>query len=115
MQFTVRLAIGVPEGARRPPTVLVMSDDENWRAATRRALEQEGYQVLAARHAGQALVTAVRHAAPIDLLVSDGARGCRSDFSPRLFAENPQMRLLHLGARPRTREDLLASVSGALA
>jgi DNA-binding NtrC family response regulator len=114
MQFTVRLAIDMGERAPRLPTVLVISDDGDWRAVLRRTLEEEGYQVLAARHAGHALVTALRYAGRIDLLVSDGAHGCRrSDFSPRIFAEHPRMRLLHLDARPRTREELLAAVTGA--
>lgn len=114
MQFTVRLAID-PERARRLPTVLVMSDDEDWRAVLRRALEQEGYQVLTARHPGHALVTAVRHAGRIDLLVSDDHGGCRPrDLSPQLFAENPRMRVLHLDARPRSRDELIAAVTGAI-
>lgn len=109
MQF-VRVTIDVAERAPKEPTVLVMSEDPDWRAVLRRVLEQEGYRVLDARHAGHALVASMRHEGTIDLLVTDGAQGRRrSDFAPKLFRDNPAMRLVHLEERPATREDLLKS------
>lgn len=114
MQFTVRLAIDVAEGARRQPTVLVMSEDQDWCAALRRVLEQEGYAVLTARHAGHALVTSMRHPGRVDLLVSDGGQGRRrSDLPLGIFRDNPGLRLLHLDQRPGTREQLLEAISRA--
>src|SRR5512134_2939092 len=110
MQF-VRVTIDVVGRAPKQPTVLVISEDPDWRAVLRRVLEQEGYRVLDARHAGHALIASMRHEGTIDLLLTDGAQGRRrSDFAPKMFSDNPAMRLVHLEERPRTRDDLLKSL-----
>ncbi len=110
MQVTLRLAIGAADPGARTPTVLVMSDDADWRAAVRRVLEQEGYRVLAARHPGQALVQCMRHDGQIDLLLTDGDQGQRRTDFPGIFRDHPRAQLLLLRARPATREDLVAAI-----
>jgi CheY-like chemotaxis protein len=110
----VRLAIEVAERAPRLPTVLVVSEDRDWRAVLRRVLEQEGYRVLAARHAGHALITCVRYEGQVDLLLSDDEAGCsRSDLPIRLLKDHPRLRVLELQRRPRSREELVAIVNAA--
>jgi PAS domain S-box-containing protein len=59
---------GVPRGNE---TILVVEDDEAVRAMTCRALERQGYTVLAAGGAREALQIADAHAAEIALLVTD--------------------------------------------
>jgi CheY-like chemotaxis protein len=114
MQVTVRVAVKVAESATRTPTILVMSDDPDWRATAMRVLEQEGYRVLEARHAGQALVESTRHQGSVDLLLTDGDQGQRrSDFT-RIFRDHPGATLLHLPARPPTRDDLVSAVKTAI-
>jgi CheY-like chemotaxis protein len=111
----VRFAIEVAERPPRVPTVLVVSDDRDWRAVLRRVLEQEGYRVLAARHAGHALITCVRFEGEVDLLLSyASADGSRSDLPIRLLRDHPRLRVLELERRPRSREELVLTVKAAL-
>jgi CheY-like chemotaxis protein len=115
MPVTVRFTVDVVERAPRPPTVLVMSDDKDWRAMLRRVLEEQGCRVLTARHAGDALVASMRHDGTVDLLLTDGNQGLRlADFPRRIFGDNPGLRLVHLERRPLTRDRLIAELSGAL-
>lgn len=114
MQITVRLAIDVAEPAPRTPTVLLMSEDREWREAAGRALEREGFRVLPARHAGQALVESMRHPGAVDLLLTDGEQGLRRSDFPAIFRDHPQAALLHLHTRPRSRDELLAAVTAAI-
>jgi PAS domain S-box-containing protein len=55
----------------RRTTLLLVEDDDDARQALRDCLEDAGYAVLAAARPSQALELATRHAAPIDLVVSD--------------------------------------------
>jgi PAS domain S-box-containing protein len=57
------------EGAVRSATVLVVDDDAEARALTRRALEAAGHEVVEARHGGEGLERA--RAKPPDLIVLD--------------------------------------------
>ncbi len=56
-----------------PPveTILLVEDEPPIRRLIRRALEGQGYQVLAVPNGQQAMVVAERHASEIDLLVTD--------------------------------------------
>ena len=103
MQVTVRHAA----------TVLVMSADHDWQADVRRVLEREGYGVLAARHAGHALVTCVRHSGPVDLVIADGSLSAENGLAP-LTREQPGLRQLVLDRRPATSDELLGAVRAAL-
>lgn len=115
MQVTVRVAIEVAEPSAGLPTVLVVSEDPDWREAAGRALERGGYAVLGARHIGHALVTCVRHTGHVDLLLTEGPCGRRrTDIPQRILAQHPGIRLLHFDARPASSEALTAAVAAAL-
>lgn len=115
MDATVRLSIDVKSRGQRPTFVMLVSGDADRLSMMRRVLEQEGYGVLEARHPGHALVTAMRHRGPLDLLLADEGDGSgRPEFPVSLFRERPAMKLLRLEAGPHTREELLDSVRAAL-
>ena len=52
-------------------TILLVEDDESVRELNGDVLRENGYIVLDARHAGEALVVAERHPGPIHLLLTD--------------------------------------------
>jgi len=65
-----------PETASAPDdrateTILLVEDEDVVRDLTCEVLEERGYTVLAARHAGEALLIAERHPGPIDMLLTD--------------------------------------------
>jgi CheY-like chemotaxis protein len=61
-----------PAAEPRPTeTVLLVEDEDVVRDLAREVLEEGGYAVLAARHAGEALLIAERHPGPIHLLLTD--------------------------------------------
>ncbi len=114
MQVTVRIPINEANAVSRR-TILLLSEDPDWRSAVERVLGEEGHRVLSARHPGQALVESMRHDGRIDLLVTDGDHGRqRCDFPARIFADHPRAKLLHFSARPRTREELVAAINATL-
>jgi two-component system cell cycle sensor histidine kinase/response regulator CckA len=57
--------------ARPVATILIAEDEPSVLAMVERALSQRGYRVLAARDGVEALDVLRRHAAPVDLLVTD--------------------------------------------
>ena len=88
-----------PRPERRPvETILLAEDDEVVRDLAREILEAQGYTVLAARHAGEALLIAERHAGPIHLLVTDvvmphmGGR----ELAERVGPLRPGMKVLYV-------------------
>jgi two-component system cell cycle sensor histidine kinase/response regulator CckA len=91
--------VAVPEGAEIPrgsETILVVEDEESVRALARKILERNGYTVLEAGHAEEALLTCARHAGPIHLVVTDvvmpGVSG--RELAERLLALHSDMRVL---------------------
>ncbi len=61
-----------PSGRRRDgETVLVVEDDPQVLAVTRRALAQAGYRVLVAGNGGEAIEVVRQEAGPLDLVVTD--------------------------------------------
>ncbi len=114
MQVIVRVPIEVAERASQTATILLLSDDTEWRATVERVLGQEGYRVVSVRHTGQALVESIRLNASIDLLLTDGDQGQRRSDFPRIFKDHPRAALLHLRARPHTRDELLGAVESSL-
>ncbi|MGA3124625.1 MAG: sigma-54 dependent transcriptional regulator [Polyangiaceae bacterium] len=60
-----------PPGTPAPRTVLVVDDEKNIRRALQLVLEGEGYRVLGAETAGQALAVLVSPETPVDLVVLD--------------------------------------------
>jgi len=79
-------------------TVLVAEDQDDVRALTKRVLEREGYEVLAAASGGDALVVAACYAGRIHLLLTDvvmpGLSG--RDVAERLGASRPGIRVLFM-------------------
>jgi DNA-binding response OmpR family regulator len=109
--------IDVAHPQTTPRTVLVLLDDQDWRDVVCRALEQEGYAVLTARHAGHALLMCARHEGAIDLLITDEVTpdGRGRTIARTLRAEQPGMRSLLFGRRPVERDSLVTAVRSALA
>jgi CheY-like chemotaxis protein len=85
-------------GGPRDGTVLVVEDEPGVRALVCRTLEREGCTVLAATDGEAALETALTHAGPIDLVVTDvvmprlGGR----ELAARLIASRPGLRFLFI-------------------
>jgi PAS domain S-box-containing protein len=77
-------------------TVLLVEDDDAVRQLNLEVLTSAGYQTLEARHAGEALVIAERHAGPIHLLISDVVMPHMSgpELVDRLAAVRPGVRVL---------------------
>ncbi|HUS62106.1 MAG TPA: ATP-binding protein, partial [Acidimicrobiales bacterium] len=86
---------GLPDDEGRH-TILVVEDEDAVLALTIRILEQEGYAVLAARSAEEALTISREHEGPIELLLSDvvmtGMRG--DDLARAIMTERPDCRVL---------------------
>ena len=80
------------------PTVLVVEDEDSIRRLVRGALEAEGYAVLEAPGADEALRACGEHPGPIDLVLSDvimpRVRG--DQLVPQLLARRPGMRALYM-------------------
>jgi PAS domain S-box-containing protein len=89
-------AFALHSGGRE--TVLVVEDQDEIRDLMRRVLEEGGYEVLAARHGREALVSAQRHEGPIDLLVTDvvmpGMSG--ADVASELSKARPELSVLYV-------------------
>jgi PAS domain S-box-containing protein len=93
-QTPARAVSAVPAGRA---TILLVDDDPYVSAAAKRALERAGYVVLAATNGREALVTIDRHAATIDLVITDlvmpemGGR----ELARRLATSRPGLRVLY--------------------
>ncbi|HXF96089.1 MAG TPA: PAS domain S-box protein [Gemmatimonadales bacterium] len=88
--------------ARGTETVLLAEDEDAVRHLAQRALEREGYTVLAAPDAAGALQAAEGRQAPIHLLVTDvvmpGMGG--RELAQRLLAQRPGLRVLYISGYP---------------
>jgi signal transduction histidine kinase/CheY-like chemotaxis protein len=88
-----RSVAAVPNGQA---TLLVVDDDPQVLAASRRALERAGYVVLSANNGWEALAMARLHGKSVDLVITDlvmpemGGR----ELARQLTAERPEIRLL---------------------
>ena len=83
-------------------TVLVVEDETGVRSLMRTALERQGYVVLEANDASDALRIATTHQGPIDLLLSDvvmpGLNG--PDLAQRIVRVRPTIRILYVSGFP---------------
>jgi len=93
-------------------TILVVEDEEVVRTLTCRLLSANGYQVLAASHAEEALKISRRYEGTIHLLLTDiimpGPTG--PELARRLLVERPDTRVLYMSGypnRPGTELELL--------
>ncbi|MGI5863567.1 MAG: response regulator [Myxococcales bacterium] len=83
-------------------TVLVAEDEPGVRAIIRRVLVRNGYRVLEAGDGLEALSTALGHAGPIDVLVTDLVMPKLSgaELAERLQQVRPNLKILFLSAYP---------------
>ena len=82
----------------KPVTVLLVEDEDAVRRSLQETLEQYGYQVLAARSGPEALELSRKHAAVVDLLITDlvlpGPSG--REVAEELLKQRPGMRVLYI-------------------
>jgi CheY-like chemotaxis protein len=100
----------IPRPATHRATVLVAEDEPMVRDLVQRILGRAGYEVLVAADGLAALKLAERHAAVIELLVTDvvmpnlGGR----DLARRILATHPRLPVLFLSGYAHDSDDLLA-------
>ena len=121
----VSIPFDTPDSTPPRPTVLIITGDPDLRAAAARALDSEGYEVLAASHSGHAILrclTALRVDAVVVELSMDDTSG--PALAERLRRHHPGALALYLAqsgtperenvlVRPFTRDDLVTRL-GAL-
>jgi PAS domain S-box-containing protein len=85
-------------------TILLVEDEEAVRRLGKRILEQEGYSVLTAEHAAEAMATAHECEGTIHLLVTDVVMPGRSgvELARDLMRERPGLRVLFTSGYPET-------------
>ena len=87
---------------RGSETILLVEDEEAVRNLTRRLLESNGYTVLPAASAEQALEVAQNHEGRIDMLLTDVIMSGLSgpDLSRQLLGQQPSLRVLYVSGYP---------------
>jgi hypothetical protein len=92
---TVRAA-EAPSTLRGSETILLVEDDDQVRAVARGILLRNGYHVIEARNAGEALLHSEKHPSTIHLLLSDVVMPQMSgpELAKRLAKARPDMRVL---------------------
>lgn len=125
-----------PIAARGSETILLAEDDDAVRAFTIRALQGQGYTVLEAGNAAEALMIVNGHKGPLDLLVTDVVMpgGSGADLARDVQEKRPGLKVLYVSGytgeaaaqrkllesgvpflhKPFTRHDLAAKVRGTL-
>jgi PAS domain S-box-containing protein len=94
LEVTRRLGPALAHGGSE--TLLLVEDDDQVRVVARGILRRQGYQLLEARNAGEALIASEQHKGPIHLLVTDVVMPQLSgpELAKRLAAARPEMKLL---------------------
>jgi two-component system cell cycle sensor histidine kinase/response regulator CckA len=89
---------GPPANLNGTETILLVEDDEPVRAVAMVILKRHGYQVLVARHAGEALLFCEKHPGTIHLLVTDVVMPQMGgpELARRLAKVQPDMKVLYM-------------------
>ena len=86
----------IPASLRGTETILVVEDEEQVRTIVLSILRRQGYRLIAARNAGEALLLCEAHPHTIDLLLTDVVMPQMSgpELAKRLTATRPGMKVL---------------------
>ena len=95
---TTVTAAGAPPHRSRGETILLVEDAQRVRAVVREILEMQGYEVIEARHAAEALTLSAGHEGPIHLLLTDVVMPEMSgrELAQRLVPLRPEMNVLYI-------------------
>jgi two-component system cell cycle sensor histidine kinase/response regulator CckA len=90
------LAAEHPATLRGTETILLVEDDDQVRAVARGILRKNGYRLIEARNAGEALLHSEQHPTTIHLLLSDVVMPQMSgpELAKRLVVSRPEMKIL---------------------
>ena len=79
-------------------TVLVAEENDSVRKLLCRILQRQGYEVLAAPNAGEALELGRGHPAPLDLLLADMIfpQMTATELAGQLAASRPRMKVIYM-------------------
>ena len=85
-----------PATLRGKETILLVEDEEQVRAIVLNILRRQGYRVISAQHAGEALLLCETHPGAIDLLLTDVVMPQMSgpELAKRVAATRPDMKVL---------------------
>jgi len=85
-----------PTNLRGSETILLVEDDDQVREVALAILRKSGYQVIEARHAGEALLHSERHLGKVHLLLTDVVMPQMSgpELAKRLEGSRPEMKVL---------------------
>ncbi|MEW6201389.1 MAG: ATP-binding protein, partial [bacterium] len=94
----VVIPVDVPKPKRNIETVLIVEDEDALRSFLTRIFKRKGYNVLEARHGGEALRVCQKHPGHIDLMVTDVIMPEMSgqELTKRIMPQRPGMKVLYM-------------------
>jgi CheY-like chemotaxis protein len=93
-----RTASSRPESHRGTETILLVEDEGQVRGVAKTVLSRQGYRVIDASNAGEALLACEQHEGPIDLMLTDVVmpRTSGPQLADRLAPIRPDMKVLYM-------------------